>query len=166
MMKNLPEMTLVQAEGVNTFLMKTCDLTHEPQFLQEPEYEPSEQIDNYQYDLDHPSRTAADGREIQLTTDKQKMHYQVNMAAMILIGRWLDFLRQEGVYDNTRIILVADHGIALGYPETWSETAQEDTAAFWPLLMVKDFDSRETFRLQRRFHDQRGHADLAFSGLD
>ena len=165
MMKNLPEMTLVQAEGVNTFLMKTCDLTHEPQFLQEPEYEPSEQIDNYQYDLDHPSRTAADGREIQLTTDKQKMHYQVNMAAMILIGRWLDFLREEGVYDNTRIILVADHGIALGYPETWSETAQEDTAAFWPLLMVKDFGSTGDFTFSEDFMTNADTPLLAFSEL-
>ena len=165
MMKNLPEMTLVQAEGVNTFLMKTCDLTHEPQFLQEPEYEPSEQIDNYQYDLDHPSRTAADGREIQLTTDKQKMHYQVNMAAMILIGRWLDFLREEGVYDNTRIILVADHGIALGYPETWSETAQQDTAAFWPLLMVKDFGSTGDFAFSDNFMTNADTPLLAFSGL-
>ena len=165
MMKNLPEMTLVQAEGANTFLMKTCDLTHEPQFLQEPEYEPSEHIDNYQYDQEHPTRTTADGREIQLTTDKQKMHYQVNMAAMILIGRWLDFLREKGVYDNTRIILVADHGIALGYPETWSETAQEDTAAFWPLLMVKDFGSTGDFTFSEDFMTNADTPLLAFSEL-
>ena len=165
MMKNLPEMTLVQAEGVNTFLMKTCDLTHEPQFLQEPEYEPSEQIDNYQYDLDHPSRTAADGWEIQLTTDKQKMHYQVNMAAMILIGRWLDFLREEGVYDNTRIILVADHGIAMNFPGMQSDEMPQDTAAFNPLLLVKDFDNRDPFAFSDAFMTNADTPTLAFTGL-
>lgn len=165
MMKNLPAMTQVQAEGVNTFLMKTCDLTHEPRFLQEPAYEPAASIDNERYDLEHPTRTAADGREIQLTTDKQKMHYQVNMAAMMLIGQWLDYMRAEGVYDNTRIILTADHGIALDYPETWSETAQQDTCAFYPLLLVKDFGSEGDFSYSSEFMTNADTPLLAFGGL-
>lgn len=35
------------------------------------------------------------------------------MAAMLRLGEWFDYLREEGVYDNTRIILVSDHGYRL-----------------------------------------------------
>ncbi|MCR5296164.1 MAG: hypothetical protein K6E17_02030, partial [Clostridiales bacterium] len=95
----------------------------------------------------------------------QKSHYQVNMAAMILIGRWLDTLQAEGVYDNTRIILVADHGVSLDYPGTTSEEMPQDITAFWPLLLVKDFDSREPFAFSREFMTNADTPTLAFSGL-
>ncbi len=165
MLKSLSEMTLIQSKGTNTFLMKTSDLTHEPRFLQEPEYEPAENVDNTEYDEAHPIRFSADGREIRLSTDKQKKHYQVNMAAMLLIGNWLDDLRAMDVYNNTRIILVADHGVALDFPETWSESAQQDTAAFYPLLMVKDFGRQEPITFSYEFMTNADTPLLAFAGL-
>ncbi len=36
--------------------------------------------------------------------------YQVNAASMKRIGLWLEKLQRDGVYDNTRIVIVADHG--------------------------------------------------------
>jgi arylsulfatase A-like enzyme len=38
------------------------------------------------------------------------MHYHSNMATMLRVGEWMDYLKEQGVYDNTRIIIVADHG--------------------------------------------------------
>jgi phosphoesterase RecJ-like protein len=32
------------------------------------------------------------------------------MAAALRLGEWFDWMKAEGVYDNTRIIIVADHG--------------------------------------------------------
>ena len=43
----------------------------------------------------------------------QLAHYQINMAAMLQLANWFDYMRENGVYDNTRIILVADHGRGL-----------------------------------------------------
>ena len=100
-----------------------------------------------------------------LETEKQKSHYHVNMAAMILLGKWFDFLREEGVYDNTRIILVADHGVSLGYTEMWSEQMPQDTNAFYPLLMVKDFNSRDDFSFSNDFMTNADTPTLAFDGL-
>ena len=165
MMASLPEMTAVQNEGRNTFLMMVSDLTHEPQILQKPAYEPADTVDNTDFDLAHPSRFATDGSEIQLSTDKQKSHYDVNMAAMLLIGKWLDCLKDQEVYDNTRIIIVADHGVAMGYPGMVSEEMTQDTAAFNPLLMVKDFDSRGAFCFSDAFMTNADTPTLAFSGL-
>ena len=43
-----------------------------------------------------------------MTTNEQVTHYQVNMAAFLKLGEWFDYLRENGVYDNTRIIIVSD----------------------------------------------------------
>jgi membrane-anchored protein YejM (alkaline phosphatase superfamily) len=67
------------------------------------------------------------------------------MATFIQIGNWLDFLRENEVYDNTKIIIVADHGLALFQSEelNFVDPNFSDTNAqeFFPLLMVKDFNS-------------------------
>ena len=48
---------------------------------------------------------------------------------------WFDWMKQNGVYDNSKIIIAADHG-ADDYGENWYK------GAVTPLLMVKDFDRR------------------------
>ena len=82
-----------------------------------------------------------------METDRQMMHYQCNMAAMIQLGNWFDYLRENGVYDNTRIILVADHGQHLEHLDELmmddGETTSRDVEHFYPLLMVKDFNCDE-----------------------
>jgi membrane-anchored protein YejM (alkaline phosphatase superfamily) len=112
-----------------------------------PDYECSAVVDNEKYDAEHAVRYDADGRELVLETEEQFKHYHVNMAAMIEMGKWFDYLRKEDVFDNTRIILVSDHG--------WGKLTAEDTSLFpndssyftkgifYPVLMVKDFNSTE-----------------------
>jgi len=62
------------------------------------------------------------------------------------LGKWFDYLRENGVYDNTKIILVADHGRHMGQLEELimgtdgDET--KDVEFYYPLLMVKDFGSQ------------------------
>ena len=85
-----------------------------------------------------------------METDQQVMHYQANMAVMIKLGEWFDYMRENGVYDNTRIILVSDHG---GKLEQWDEFMLEDgedISAYYPLLMVKEFD-KEGFMVSEEF---------------
>ena len=52
----------------------------------------------------------------------------------------MDYLRANGVYDNTRIIIVSDHGYGV---YLFEDLISEDFQAEWYncLLMVKDFDS-------------------------
>ena len=164
-LQGLPDMSQVREEGGNTFLMMTSNLTHEPQILQEPEYVPAEEPDNEEYDRLHPSRFAADGTELPLLSYEQKSHYHVNMAAMLLVGNWLDYLREQGVYDNTRIILVSDHGIELGYSGMYSEKTGVDTARYNPILLVKDFGSETPFSFSNEFMTNADTPVLAFSGL-
>ena len=78
-----------------------------------------------------------------METAQQYVHYQCNMAAMIQLGAWFDSLREQGVYDNTKIILVSDHGHGMGQvPELIQEDGM-DAEAFYALLMVKDFGATD-----------------------
>lgn len=142
---NMAEMTDVIEDEKNTFLMMSNNTTHEPMLLQEPEYEPKLYVDNAEYYVDNAERFVVDGREMKMESINQIIHYQANMATFIQLGKWFDYLRENGVYDNTRIILVADHGRALEQFDELilGDNAWEDLECYYPLLMVKDFNSKE-----------------------
>lgn len=176
-LKNLPYMTEIHDEGSNTFLSLTNNTTHSMTWLDGPAYDPA--ISNASYEDTHPIRYAANGRELDLgSSDKMsRMHYQINMAAFIQLGNWFDFLRANGLYDNTRIILVSDHAYCLEvfgfdltekygtgltgrtYGETWWKTM-----SYNPLLMVKDFNARG-FTTDDTFMTNADTPCIAFSGL-
>ncbi len=40
----------------------------------------------------------------------QIKHYQSNMASLTALGEWFDFLKENNCWDNTRIVIVSDHG--------------------------------------------------------
>ena len=99
--------------------------------------------------------------------------YQCNMAALLQLGKWFDALREHGVYDNTRIIIVADHGFAMNQFEDliFGEEAgdknrhhPEDVMAYNPLFLVKDFDSKG-FHVDDRFMTNADTPILALAGL-
>jgi Arylsulfatase A and related enzymes len=164
---HLPELTEAYAADENTFLFISNDTTHNGVMLKEPEYEPAAVVDNTAYDRAHPTRANADGREIAFTTDNQLIHYHALAASMIQLGKWMDYLKEQGVYDNTRIIIVSDHGRALHlFEETilGNDKDYEDIVTFTGLLMVKDFDSH-TFRTDPQFMTTADTPTLAFSGL-
>lgn len=144
---NLPIMTKVTEDGTNTFFLMANDTTHDPMLLQEPDYIPAQNVDNTAYDVEHADRFVIDGKELKVENAMQMIHYHANMAAMLQLGNWFDYLRENGVYDNTRIILVSDHGRALAHLEEFilddGSDIMKDVELYYPLLMVKDFDSEE-----------------------
>lgn len=164
-LKALPEITSV-SEGNNTFLMMTNSTTHELMLLQEPEYEPTETVDNREYDRTHQDRFVLDGRKMKVETVVQMKHYQDNMAALIQLGRWFDWLRENGVYDNTRIIIAADHGRNLQQFEDWifGSDPSEDIMLYNPLMMVKDFGAQE-FTTDYTFMTNADVPTIALDGL-
>lgn len=143
---SMPFMTAVTEENVNTFLYMTNNVTHEPMLLQEPEYVPAEVVDNTKYDAENMERFTVNGRVMKMESYMQMSHYQTNMAALLKLGEWFDFLREQNIYDNTKIIIVSDHGRPL---EHFDELAMggEDTLKnvekYYPMLLVKDFNSTE-----------------------
>lgn len=78
-------------EGSYTCIVN--ELTHENMFLQAPDYIPVTKVTNY-------------GSSKYAHNDD----YHTEIAALKMVGRWIMYLKENGVYDNTKIVIVADHG--------------------------------------------------------
>ena len=161
----LPGMTQVHEEG-NTFLMMTNNLTHEPMLLQEPDYVPAVEVNNIEYDLTHRERFTVDGRVLPISDPETMAYYQTDMATMLKLGEWFDYLREQGVYDNTRIIIVSDHGKVMNLYQDMKLDFQigGDMFMFNPFLMVKDFGA-SGFTTDSRFMTNADTPSLAFASL-
>lgn len=100
-----------------TFTFIGNDLTHEPYILR----------DNYS--LYNKSSTYEDE------------HYFVNRLAMKKIAAFLDFLKKNKAYDNTRIIIVSDHGFPLELEGAENFIDRKRPFTYNPLLLFKDFNA-------------------------
>lgn len=163
---HLDSMTRITEEDTDTFLFLSNDATHEPMLLQLPGYTPAAAVDNTDYDRDHAHRFTVDGTTLRVETGEQMAHYHVNMAVLKQLGNWFDWLREQGVFDNTRIILAADHGRHLGQLDglNMGSDGLQDVELYYPLLMVKDFGSTE-FSVCHDFMTNADVPTLAVDGL-
>jgi len=165
-LSNLSRITEIDNSEKNTFLFIDNDTTHSPNMVKEPEYEPAATVDNTVYDAEHATRVSMEGKTLQLEKEIQVLHYQVNAVSLLQLGKWLDYLREQGVYDNTRIIVVSDHGFRIHqfdeirFGEEW-----RDLMCFNPLLLVKDFNSNAELTIDRQFMTNADTPTLAMQGL-
>jgi YidC/Oxa1 family membrane protein insertase len=74
------------------------------------------------------------------------------LSAMKQLVKWLDYLKQQGVYDNTTIIVVSDHG---GHYHSRHE-AYLEMENYNPLLLIKEPASRGILAVSQEFMT---HAD-------
>ena len=160
----LPEISDVVQDGPGQFLIFDNESTHEETLLKEPEYIPVYRVDNTEFDAAHEDRFTWNGITIGMEDPYSMAHYHVNMAGLLQLGRWFDWMRENGVYDNTRIIVVSDHGRALGFSPWLILEDGTDTLGFHPLLMVKDFNSTG-FTSSYDFMTNADTPSLAFAGL-
>ena len=125
---NLEQMTRIGDEGDHYTYFGNLTM-HEPVVLYGDEH--------------NGSIALSDGTVLDLSDTNQIAHYQINATGLIQLGKWFRYLKENGVYDNTRIIIVSDHSTDLGYEETIAGYSIEP---FHCTLMVKDFDSTGEFR--------------------
>ena len=143
-LESLPEIAGITDEEKNTFLLLCSSSTHEPTLLEEPSYSISPIVDNRVYDSEHVDRFTLDGQALRVENLRQMQHYQINMAALLQLGQWFDTLRAADCYDNSRIIIVSDHGTNLNQLDgmRFGDEPVEDAMYYNPLLLVKDFNSQ------------------------
>lgn len=170
---HLSDITATSKNNTGSFIMMSNDTSHEPMLLQEPDYVPALDVDNTEYDKEHPTRTDADGNVLEFENDETRKHYHVNMAAMLKLGEWFDYLKKQGVYDNTRIIIVSDHGTPYRFKgpnsiyytdETTGEEKNLDIRRFQCTLMYKDFDA-EGFTTDDAFTTNADVPAIALEGI-
>lgn len=138
---NMASMTEINDNSNGSFLMMYNATSHEPNLLQLPEYKPSLHVDNTAFDQE--KYFTVNGVHLNMYSSEQISHYHVTMCSLLRIGEWLDYLKEQGVYDNTRIIIVSDHGMYNDYFDGFkfgTPSGKEPVEWYLPLFMVKDFN--------------------------
>ena len=178
----MPDLADVSTDGSNTFTLVENDTPHSMNVnLQMPDYTMEDHVDNSAYLTEWKDKLSevsdAQGREINLNTDMQIQAYEVNMATILSIGDWLRYLKENDLYDNTRIIIVADHGYSFFAFDDMIMNVGDDQVTdldlFTPLLMVKDFapayggvsDSSKPLETSDEFMTNADVPAIAFSDL-
>ena len=140
---NLDLITDIRPGSGNTFMYINNVTPHNTMMLQEPSYTPAQIVDNTEYDELNQGRFSAPvyGYRLNMNTSSAMAHYQSNAASYIQLGLYFDYLRQMGVWDNTRIIIVSDHGPTTDMFGGQTIIRDVNMESFNCLLMVKDFGS-------------------------
>jgi hypothetical protein len=144
--------TEIKNDNSNYATIVLNSLTHYPAFMQYPDYIPSDNITDY-----------GNGQY------SREVFYHINMASLILLAKWFDFLKENGVYDNTRIIIVSDHGTReiKPFPKTVNipDTKYWQLEASIALLLVKDFNAEFEFKTDNTFMTNADVPHIATEGL-
>ena len=76
------------------------------------------------------------------------------------------YLKEHDVYDNTRIIIVADHGRGFGTPAFKDFAEYSDLLGYYnPLLLVKDFNASGDLVVDDQFMTNADVPLMAVDGL-
>ena len=166
-LRGLNSMAQITEGDSNNFFFLYNDAPHEPMMMQEPDFVPAETVDNTAYEASNPDRFTLNGKTINITTEEQLIHYQSNAATLVQLGKWFDYLRENDVYDNTKIILVSDHSYYLYQTDDLihnrANQYSDDMGNYFPLLMVKDFGS-EGFTVSDEFMTNADVPTIATNG--
>ena len=133
------------------------ELTHSSIFMQASDYVPVQNVTDY-----GTSRF------------KDDESYHTNMAAFKRLANWISYLKENGVYDNTRIIFVADHSRATT-EDCIEENLELDMSIagdryrgrghFHPLLMMKNFGASGGLKKDMTFMTNGDVPSLALRGV-
>ena len=161
----LCDVTDIIQEDKNCFFIATNHSTHDMFLLQEPEYTPAAYVDNTDYDMTHQDRFTVNGVTMNMDYFASYAAYECSMEAFITLGKWFDYLRENNLYDNTRIIIVSDHGFGMNqFDDLYLDDLEFDAEAVNPILMVKDFN-QTGFTTSTEFMTNADTPILAFDGV-
>ncbi|MBQ6779604.1 MAG: membrane protein insertase YidC [Treponema sp.] len=132
------------------FILLVNEITHEPLYLQAPDYVPVEEVTDF-----------GSGKFAKHT------HYHVDIASLKRWTEFFQYLKDNDCYDNTRIIIVSDHGAGdrtgLFNEENFNgKDSKENVTA---LLMVKDFASHGELSVDNHFMTNADTPLLALAGI-
>lgn len=161
-LKNMATMTKIADSDNNTFMILDNEMTHQQTEFQLPDYDLTGHVNNE--GLEKGFRLDEEGNRLEIRERLDYIEYHTNAAALIMLGEWFDYLKQNGVYENTRIVIVADHGDMLGnFPGLILDNGTDMEQAN-PLLLFKDFGDGE-FKVSYEFMTNADTPTLAVDDL-
>lgn len=169
---NFDTMADISDDNSNNCFIIQNSMTHEPIVLKKPDYIPTDEID-VESELERQTQRVVNGVSMCNNTVGRLAHYDSNMAAILLLSKWVDYLKENDVYDNTRIIVVADHGAGEGGAYSSELQCQlsnlcingKDYMKYNPLLLVKDFNKKGSLNTDYSFMTNADVPSIAVSGI-
>lgn len=154
LLKYLPDITTDDAVN-DTFHFCTFELTHCLPLLLEPDYHLGVPSDS--------NPIAGFGAFPEGNDYGYRMQYcHAQIATTYLLAEYFEYLKTEGLYDNTRIIIVSDHGYHFDTDEENTDIPTE----FNPILMVKDFNAQGTVKTDKKLCTNADVPYIATNGLN
>ncbi len=156
-LENMADMTVVDDDCSGGLFLFDNETTHDVTNLSN--YDPYTPVD----DLEGEYYICNGSYKLLVWQGYQDSTYDCFVAAMRELGDYMDYLKEIGVYDNTRIIIVSDHGTQVAMFE---ELVFPQVNAEWYncLLMVKDFDA-EGFTTDNTFMTNADVPTIALEGI-
>ena len=106
---------------------------------------------------------------VEITEDAKKRNkfYHTRFAAMLRWADFFDYLKEQDLYDNTRIILVSDHGSKNWKSPLYKQPCKIDLNIqnACAALFVKDFNSRGQLKTDWTFMTNADTPYLATEGI-
>ena len=134
----------------NAYINLVNNTTHDQMMLSAPEYRPTS------------------GEFVKGTSKyADDIDYQSFAGAIKRVGEWFAFLKENNCYDNTRIVIVADHG-ATGHEDGYKWDDKFSGIApgrYHPLLMFKDFEANGKLSVNHDFMTNADTPVLLTQGL-
>jgi hypothetical protein len=143
----LDELTSFELDKERSAVLMVNNTAHESWFLQAPEYTPRLTVTNY-------------GK----SPLSKEIRYHINASSVKRLSDYFDFLRLHDVYDNTRIILVSDHGV-LDNSYVTKTSLPFHVDQFNPILLVKDFNAKGEIKTDMTFMTNADVPALAMKDL-
>ncbi len=134
-LENLSGMTVIDDSYAGGLFVMDNETTHDVTTIKD--FDPY-----YPREFDGAYYISDGENELRLWHPNQQALYECLVAAMGQTGDYLDYLRQTGVYDNTRIIIVSDHAADLKLFEDLMVSDAFNAEWYNCLLMVKDFGAQ------------------------
>lgn len=139
------------------FIFIDNETTHEPCVLEERTYLPKK-------NLEKSLATCGNGI-LEPETDAPVEYYHITATTLLRLAEWMKILKENGVYDNTRIIFVGDHGASMNLPAFKGMEFADEYSQYNTLLMFKDFGASGKFRISDSFMTNADTLILATDGL-
>ena len=104
--------------------------------------------------------------------------YKNNKWSLSKVALWIDWMKQKNIYNNTKIIILSDHGIRHAkdkdsamvtnpfIPKTFNDIPVNDLLNFTPLMMVKDYNAKGKIKEDWRFLSNADTYSIAFDEND
>lgn len=157
-----PKISSVDSNLKGSYMFATNMMTHEPYAS----------LDNGRFqtgELNKNDNELFEKNKKRFKDENTLVHFYAAKEALVRTEKWIDWMKSNNVYDNTKIIIVSDHGRDGVYNPMFEKDKLRDNIYFngyHPIFMVKDFNENGDLKIDNSFMTTADVPSIALSAID